>query len=64
MSEKIEKSTQLANDIESAREEARYDAACKKVLSNKSILAWILSFLQPLQNSKNPIKTKSLKESV
>jgi len=43
MSEKIEKSTQIANDIESAREEARFDTACKKVLSNKPILAWILS---------------------
>lgn len=40
---KIEKTTILANDIESAREQARYDTACKKVLSNKSILAWILS---------------------
>lgn len=43
MTNEVNKSTQLAYDIESARKQARYDAACKKVLSNKSILAWILS---------------------
>ncbi len=32
----------LAEDMKAAEREARYDQACKKVLSHKSILAWIL----------------------
>lgn len=34
--------TFLARDIEIIREKARYDAACKKILSEKIILAWIM----------------------
>lgn len=34
----------LAADIGAAGQKARYDAACKNVLSAKIILAWILKF--------------------
>lgn len=33
--------TPLANDIDAADEKIKYDAQVKKVLANKSILAWI-----------------------
>ena len=32
----------LAQDIDAVREKAKYDAACKKLLSEKIILAWIM----------------------
>lgn len=34
--------TELSRNIDAARERAAYDAACKSLLSNKIILAWIL----------------------
>lgn len=36
--------TQLKNDIELARQKAKYDEQCKKLLSNKQVLAWILKY--------------------
>ena len=38
----MEVETTLAKGIETAGENARYDAACKRLLSEKSILAWIM----------------------
>lgn len=38
----VETETFLARDIELIREKARYDAACKKLLGEKIILAWIM----------------------
>lgn len=34
----------LARDIELAEGKSQYDAQCKKVLANKTILAWILKY--------------------
>ena len=36
--------TTIAKNIKIADEGARYDAACKKLLSEKIILAWIMAF--------------------
>lgn len=36
--------TELAKDITRTKEKIRYDTQCKKVLANKSILAWILKY--------------------
>ena len=38
----MEVETTLAKGIETAGENVRYDAACKRLLSEKSILAWIM----------------------
>ena len=35
--------TLLSRNIRQAGVEARYDAACKKLLSHKIILAWIMN---------------------
>lgn len=34
--------TEIAKDIDAGSEKLRYDAQCKRVLSNKEVLAWIL----------------------
>lgn len=47
----METETTLALDIALIQEKARYDAACKKLLSEKIILAWIMkSCLEEYQN--------------
>lgn len=38
----LEKQTDLANTVEDTNLEAQYDEACKRLLGNKEILAWIL----------------------
>ena len=38
----MEVETTLAKGIETAGENVRYDAACRRLLSEKSILAWIM----------------------
>ena len=38
----MEAETTLAKGIDAAGEKARYDAACKRLLSEKYILAWIM----------------------
>ncbi len=35
--------TTIAKDIRIAADKARYDAACKRLLSEKIILAWIMN---------------------
>lgn len=35
----------LAKNITAAGEKAAYDAACKRLLANKVILAWIISMI-------------------
>lgn len=38
----MEVETTLAKSIDAASENAQYDAACKRVLSDKYVLAWIM----------------------
>lgn len=38
----MEVETTLAHNISSAKDKASYDAACKRLLANKTILAWIM----------------------
>jgi len=38
----VEVETTLAKSIDAASENAQYDAACKRVLSDKYVLAWIM----------------------
>ncbi len=38
----MDSETTLATEIQAAGEKAKYDAACKRLLSEKSILAWIM----------------------
>jgi predicted transposase/invertase (TIGR01784 family) len=48
---KKQKETNLAKYIEATQEKAAYDAACKRLLANKNILAWLMkSCLEEYQN--------------
>ena len=38
----MEHKTKVAEDLELTEAQARYDAACKRLLSHKVFLAWIL----------------------
>ena len=38
----MQEKTAAAKDIELARDKAKLDAICKRILANKVILAWIL----------------------
>lgn len=54
----MEIKTQLSNALEIAGDRAKYDAAVKKILANKEILAWILKY------SATEFKTASINEIV
>ena len=43
----MERKTSIASGIEVTREKSEYDAACKRLLSEKMILAWILKTCVP-----------------
>ena len=54
----MEIKTQLSNALEIAGDRAKYDAAVKKILANKEVLAWILKY------SATEFKTASINEIV